>query len=226
MAEAGLNGRWQFRERLGAFRHLPSLFRLVWQASPTLTMASFGLRLTRATLPVLMLYVGKLIIDEVVAQSQLPSPGTTFSDWIGSGRLDLVAWLLALEFTLAVLSDLLARASSLVDGLLSELYSNFASVLLMEHAAILDLEQFERSDQQDGLERARRQVIGCTTLLTQVFGQIQDVLTVVSFAAGLVAYAPWLLALLLFALVPAFLGETYFNAQDYRLNYARTPERR
>lgn len=180
----------------------------------------------RAMLPVLMLYVGKLIIDEVVVQSQLPSPGATLADWIGSGRLHFVGWLLALEFALAVLSDLLARASSLVDGLLSELYSNFASVLLMEHAAILDLEQFERSDQQDGLERARRQVIGRTTLLTQVFGQIQDALTVVSFAAGLFTYAPWLLALLLFTLVPAFLGETHFNAQDYRLNYVRTPDRR
>ena len=188
-------------------------------------VASVALRLMRAALPVLMLYVGKLIIDEVVIQAQLPSPGV-FADWIASGRVQPVVWLLALEFALAVSSDLLARASALVDGLLSELYSNFASVRLMEHAAILDLEQFERSDQQDGLERARRQVIGRTTLLTQVFGQIQDALTVVSFAAGLFTYAPWLLGLLLFALIPAFLGETHFNAQDYRLNYTRTPERR
>ena len=90
---------------------------------------------------------------------RLPVAGETLTDWIDSGRLTAVGWLLALEFGLAVLSDLLARASSLVDGLLSELYSNHASVLLMEHAAILDLEQFERSDQQDNLERARRQVI-------------------------------------------------------------------
>jgi ATP-binding cassette, subfamily B, bacterial len=208
--------------RVGSFRHLPALLRLVAQASPALTIASFVLRLVRATLPVLMLYVGKLIIDEVVAQVQSSPP----ADWLASGRLQPVAWLLALEFALAVASDLLARASSLVDGLLSELYSNFASVRLMEHAAILDLEQFERSDEQDGLERARRQVIGRTTLLTQVFGQIQDALTVVTFAAGLFAYAPWLFVLLLVALVPAFLGENHFNAQDYRLNYRRSPERR
>lgn len=226
MADQKTRKTWLLNERVGAFRHLPALFALVWQASPVLTVGSFGLRLARATLPVAMLYVGKLIIDEVVAQIQLPPPGDSIGDWIDSGRLWGVAWLLGLEFALAILSDVLARASSLVDGLLSELYSNHASVLLMEHAAILDLEQFERSDQQDGLERARRQVISRTTLLTQVFGQMQDALTVVSFAAGLFAYAPWLLALLLFTLVPAFLGETHFNAQDYRLNFARTPERR
>ena len=32
--------------------------------------------------------------------------------------------------------------------------------------------------------------------------------------------------LLAVALIPAFIGETYFNAQSYSLNFARTPERR
>ena len=156
---AEIKGTWRARlsERAGSFRHLPDLFRLVWEASPALTIASFVLRLARALLPVVMLYVGKLIIDEVVAQSRSGAPAT-FADWFGDGRLHVVGLLLALEFALAIVSDLLARGSSLVDGLLSELYSNFASVRLMEHAATLDLEQFERSDQQDGLERARRQV--------------------------------------------------------------------
>jgi ATP-binding cassette subfamily B protein len=59
-----------------------------------------------------------------------------------------------------------------------------------------------------------------------LFGQAQDIITVVSFAVGLIAYAPWLIVLLFFALVPAFLGEAHFNAQSYSLNYAWTSERR
>ncbi|MBM1169367.1 ABC transporter ATP-binding protein [Microvirga arabica] len=214
------------RERVGALRHLPSLFRLVWQASPALTAASLGLRLIRSVLPIMLLYIGKLIIDEVVAQTQLASPGWSLSDWIRSGRLHFLGELLVLELALAIVADLLGRASSLVDSLLSERYSNFASVRLMEHATTLDLEQFESSDQQDRLERARRQVTGRTTLLTQIFGQAQDGLTVLSLAAGLLAYAPWLIVLIILALLPAFVGEVHFNAQGYRLNYFRTPERR
>ena len=214
------------RERAGALRHLPALFRLVWQASPTLTLASLGLRLVRAALPVVMLYIGKLIVDEVVAQSRVPPPGEGLTVWLSSGRLLALGGLVALECALAITADLLGRASSLVDSLLAELYSNFASVRLMEHAATLDLEQFESSEQQDRLERARRQVTGRTTLLTQVFGQVQDALTAISLAAGLIAYAPWLIGLILLALLPAFLGEVHFNAQGYRLNYFRTPERR
>jgi len=79
---------------------------------------------------------------------------------------------------------------------------------------------------QDRLERARRQAAGRASLIGQLFNQTQDVVTVASFAAGLLLYAPWLIALLAIALVPAFIGEAHFNAQSYSLNYARTPERR
>src|SRR5690606_28410452 len=65
-----------------------------------------------------------------------------------------------------------------------------------------------------------------TTLMAQLFGQAQDVVTITTFAAGLILYAPWLILLLLIALVPAFLGEAHFNAESYSLNYRRTPERR
>ena len=140
--------------------------------------------------------------------------------------LDRIGWLLALEFGLAVLSDVLGRAVSLLDSLLSERFSNETSLRLMEHAATLDLEDFEDSELQDRLERARRQAAGRTSLIGQLFGQAQDVVTVVSFAAGLIVYAPWLIVLLAIALVPAFIGEAHFNAQSYSLNYARTPERR
>ena len=55
-----------FRERVGALRHLPPFLRLVWESSPALTLASLALRLVRAAVPVLVLYVGKLIVDAVV----------------------------------------------------------------------------------------------------------------------------------------------------------------
>ena len=96
----------------------------------------------------------------------------------------------------------------------------------MEHAATLDLEDFEDSELQDSLERARRQASGRLPLLGQLFGQAQDIITIVSFAAGLIAYAPGLIGLLLVALVPAFLGELHFSARSYSLDYGRTPERR
>jgi ATP-binding cassette subfamily B protein len=215
-----------WRERLGALRNLPPFLKLVWQTSPGIALAQGVLRIVRALLPVASLYVGALIIDEVVRLTQAPSPGVTLEQWFASGMLHHIGWLLALEFGLAVLSDLLGRGISLLDSLLSEKLSTATSVRLMEHAASLDLEDFEDSEFQDRLERARMQAAGRTGLMNQLFSQAQDMVTIVSFAAGLVAYAPWLMVLLAVALVPAFIGEAHFNAQSYWLNFHRAPERR
>ena len=218
--------RPSFRERFGALRNIRPFLALIWQTSPLLTILSASLRLLRALLPVATLYVGKLIIDQVIALAGLHSSFATPADWLASGVLNPLWALLALELGLAVLADVLGRVVSLVDSLLAELYSNATSIRLMEHAATLDLEDFEDSELQDQLDRARRQSMGRSSLLSQVFGQAQDAITVVSFAVGLLVYAPWLIVLLAIALIPAFIGEAHFNAQSYSLNYAWTPERR
>jgi len=223
-AAAGAARSW--RERVGALRNLRPFLALVWQTSPALTLAQGALRIVRALLPVATLFVGKLIIDEVVRLVQAPAAGDHLRDWLASGELDHLMLLVGAEFALAVLSDVLGRGIALVDGMLAEKFSNETSLRLMAHAATLDLEDFEDSELQDRLERARRQASGRTSLIGQLFGQAQDVLTVATFAAGLVIYAPWLIVLLALALVPAFIGEAHFNAQVYTLNYQRTPERR
>ncbi len=215
-----------FRERFGALRNVPPFLRLVWRTSPGLTISTLVLRLVRAVLPVATLFIGKLIIDEIIALSQIPGAPTGFSEWLASGLLDRLALLIALELGLAVLSDLLARAVSLIDSLLGEKFTNASSIRMMEHAATLDLEDFEDAELQDRIERARRQTTGRMALMGQLFGQAQDVITIITFSAGLVVYAPWLMALLHVALIPAFLGEAHFNAQSYALAYSRTPERR
>src|SRR5690606_24189366 len=130
-----------------------------------------------------------------------------------------LAMLLALEFGLAIASDLLGRLVSYCDSVLSERFTNAASIRLMEHAATLDLEDFEDPELQDKLDRARRQTMGRMNLMGQLFGQAQDIITIVSFAAGLLVYAPWLILLLAVALIPAFIGESHFNALNYSLNF-------
>src|SRR5258708_34103239 len=89
-----------FRERLGALRNLPPFLKLVWQTSPGIAMAQGSLRLLRALLPVAALYVGALIIDEVVRLTQGPSPRATLPQWYASGVLGLHAFLLGLGFGL------------------------------------------------------------------------------------------------------------------------------
>ncbi|GAA4458079.1 ABC transporter ATP-binding protein [Nibrella saemangeumensis] len=205
-----------WRERLSALGNLPAFFRMVWQTSPGLFIGNAAIRLVRAAMPAVMLYIGKLIIDEVIRLSGLSGAGDTTYLWE----------LVAAEFGLAILSTALGRATSLLDGLLGDLVTNRTSVLLMEHAATLDLEQFEDATFYDKLERARRQTTGRSFLLSQVFGQVQEIISVGFLAAGLAVYNPWLLLLLFIAVTPSFIGDNYFNQKSYSLSRSWTPERR
>ena len=215
-----------FRERLHNLRHLGRLVAQIWRTSAPLTSASIGLRLVASLQPIAMLYVGKLIIDEVVRLTGTVAPGPSFADWWESGALSSILTLLVIELALVIGSDLLSRTTGLVDSVLSELHSNTVSVELMTHAARLDLMHFESAEYQDRLERARRQAAGRNALLSQMFGQAQDIITVATLAAGLFAFAPWLILLLPLSFVPAIWGETRFNSLAYSMSRWRTPERR
>ncbi|MFA0964285.1 ABC transporter ATP-binding protein [Roseivirga sp. BDSF3-8] len=203
------------KERFEALGQLPPFFRLIWQTSKSITVANAVLRIVRAVIPVTMLYIGKLIIDEVVLQAQA-----------AEADLSYLTTLVLAEFGLAIISDVLNRATSLFDTLLGDLFANKTSIQLMEHAAKMDLFQFEDSNFYDKLERARRQTMGRTVLLSQVMGQVQDIITMVFLAVGLIAFKPWLILLLIVAVLPAFLGESHFNERVYSLTRSWTPERR
>lgn len=173
-----------------------------------------ALRLLRAFVPVALLWVGKLIIDAVVAaRTGLPDNSHLWR-------------LVVIEIALALASEILARVSSLVESLLGDLFSNRTSVMLMQHAATLDLYQFEDPAFYDQLDRARRQTTGRIGLLALLLQMGQDALTLLSLGAALLVYYPWLLVLLALAVVPSFLGEAHYASLEYSLLYRWTPERR
>ena len=96
----------------------------------------------------------------------------------------------------------------------------------MRHATELDLSYFEDPEFYDKLERARRQTAGRLGLLGTLSSMAQDIVTLLTLSAGLVWFSPWLLLLLVVAVVPAFLGETHFAGLAYSLLYRWTPQRR
>jgi len=202
------------KDRFTALQNLPRFFRMVWQSSPQMMVGNIILRILRSAIPVAVLYIGKLIIDGIIQIKDNPA------------SQNFLWQLVALEFGLLILSDALGRVIGLFDSLIGEKFANATSVQIMQHAAQLDLEQFEDSQFYDKLERARQQTNGRTILLAQVLSQVQDVITITFLGAGLIAFNPWLLLLLLVAVIPAFLGESHFNNRGYALSRRQTPERR
>ena len=196
-------------------RNVPPFLRMVWGTHRGYTLGIGSLRLLRAFVPLASLWVGKLIVDTIVAALQGGEP-----PW------NRLALLVGIEFVIVVIGEVAARTSTLLESLLGDLFSNRMSVRLMEHAATLDLQHFEDPDFYDRLERARRQTVGRIALLNQLFGLAQDALTLLTLIGTLLAFSPLLFVLLVLAVLPSFLGETHFAALGYSLLYQWTPERR
>ncbi len=204
-----------FLESVQALKLLPPFFSMIWRTSPSLTFWNSLLRLLKAAIPVGQLYAGKLIIDEVIRL--INAPDKDFST---------LAWWIGLELGLALLSEILNRLISLTDALLGDLYANHSSIELMHKAATLDLGMFEDNEFYDKLERARRQTTGRVVLMSMVLSQLQDLVTILFLGAGLIAFEPWLIVILVVAVVPSFLSEAYFSRSSYSLVRSWTPQRR
>jgi ATP-binding cassette, subfamily B, bacterial len=192
---------------------------MVWDTEPRYVVGILVLRVARALIPLAVLWVGKLIVDEVVLAVGVAGAGAP-APWL---RL---AELLALELGIALVGEGLSRLSALLESLLGDLFANRTSVELMRHAATLDLEQFENPEIYDRLERARRQTVNRIGLFTLLLATVQDLITLLTLAVALAVYVPWLLVLLVVAVLPSLLGETHFASLGYSLLYSWTPERR
>ncbi len=208
-----------WRERLSALRYVPALLKLVYETGPGYTVGIILLRVVRSGVPVAQLWVGKLIIDGVVAAIGATQAGQPVA-W------RYLAGLVVIELTIVVAGEALARLSALLESLLGDLFSNKVSVRLMKHAAALDLAQFEDPATYDHLERARRSTVRRIGLLAMLLKTLQDLITLVTLTIALIVYVPWLLLLLAIAVIPAFVGETRFASLEYSLLYRWTPERR
>jgi ATP-binding cassette, subfamily B, bacterial len=204
-----------WRARFASLRNVRPLFALVWETSPPLVVSTIILRAIRALLPLASLWVPKLIIDAVIAFVTHKT-----------GNLPHIWKLVGIELGLAILSDILGRVNTLCDSLLGDRFTDLVSVRLMRHATELDLAAFEDPVFYDKLERARRQTNGRLTLLSSLLNMGQDTLTLVSLSAGLIVFSPWLMVLLVAAVIPAFLGETHFTKLSYSVHFQWTPQRR
>ena len=211
-ANQSVGDSWAIRAR--ALRNVPVVLQLAWESGPGVVAAGVACRIAGALLPVMMLGVAKSILDAVQRRS------TT-----GELRPDFW-WLVALECGLAVFGAVLGRVGWFFDSLLSDRFTRHVSVRVMAHASRLDLSTYEDPAFHNTLERARVQATDRVSMIHALGSLLQQGVTVVTLSASIAYFSPWLLALLVLAVVPAFVGESHFAFLGYSLNIEQTPARR
>ncbi len=205
----------QWSEGFQALRYVPRFFSKVWEAAPKLFLLNIISRLLNAATPIIILWIGKLIIDEVLLQIQLDEKNLT-----------LLWTYVAIEFAVIIFSDIVGRLTNLTDGLIGDLYSNKSSVEIINKTEEIELKDLEDPEFYDKLERARRQTSSRVGLLTNILSQLQDIITVGSLIVALIVFEPWLIVLLVVAIIPSFVNEINFSSSSYSLARSWTVERR
>jgi len=203
------------KSSFNALIYIPRFFKEIWKVNKSLFLLSAFCRLIGALLPVVILWIGKLIIDEIILQISLDNP-EYYTLWT----------YVAVEFGLIILSDLISRAISLTDGLLGDEYNIATSVTIIKKTNQINISLLEDSEFYDKLERARTQTTGRVALMSNVLGQAQSAISITTLIAGLIYFEPYLIILLVLSIIPSFINEVRYSQRQYSLARSWTSERR
>lgn len=210
----------QIQRFFGVFRYSRRAVELVWSTSHQLTISMALLTLIAGVLPAAAAYVGQLIVDGVVAAIAEHQAHGSAESW------PVLKYLLIEGLIIAALSGT-QRGTSVVQSLLRAQLGQRVNVMILEKALRLQLVQFEDSEFNDKLTRARREASSRPlSLVKRTFDLIRNAISLVSFGVLLVQFSPWTLLILVLGALPVFIAETKFSGDAFRLFRWRSPETR
>lgn len=199
---------------------------LVWRTNRALTVALVGLSLLLGVLPAALAFVGKLLIDAVLAAATLRGIYPNGAPHVENARLVALAFV-ALELALVIVLTAAQRALGVADSLLRVQLAERVNELVLEKALALPLTEFENPETYDKITRARREAsYRPLSLARRALKMGQDGLSLVALGGLLLTFSGWLLLLLVAASIPSFVAETRLNTDAFRLFRWRSPEER
>jgi ATP-binding cassette subfamily B protein len=199
------------------FQYGARALSLVWRTHRTIAASLLALSAVAGLLPALITYTGKLIVDAVVHSA---GHGTT-------ATATPALLYLTIEFGLVLGLAGVQRALGVCESLLRALLGQSVNELILEKALTLPLSDFEDSEFYDRMSRARREASSRPlSLVKRVFGLLQNSLSVIVYGGLLLRFSFWAVLVLAISSLPAFMAETRFSADAFRLFRWRAPETR
>ncbi|MGH1485770.1 MAG: ABC transporter ATP-binding protein [Cellvibrionaceae bacterium] len=219
---------------LGVFSYTRQAIALVWETSPRYTLLLAVFTLIAGLLPSAIAYIGQLIVDGVLATSEIFSSAKQSLDEDASLIAGLSAiipndliFFFVIEAILVIALMVSQRGISVIQSLFRGLLGHRVNWLILKKAQTISLAQFEDSEFYDKLVRARREAstrpLG---LVNKTFGLMQNGIALAGFSVLLIQFSPWILLMLLIAALPGFFAETYFSGKAFTLFRWRSPEAR
>ncbi len=188
--------------------------RFVWDSGPEWAWASVALLFMQAALPLLGLYLIKLVVDAVVV-------GLKTADL--SASFESVVWLLVLSGAVALLVTLFGLLSELVKRTQSRLVGDHMSAILHDKSVEVDLEYYENPLYHDTLYRAQRAARSRPKeILNALLGLGQNGVSLIAIV-GLLFWIHWaIIPLLLLSGIPGILVGLYHTTKVHSWEHSHT----
>ena len=171
-------------------------------------------------LPSLIASIGGLFVDAVAAAL---NPAEAEAE---SVRSEVLFYVL-IEAGLVVLLTAAQKVNSASQSILRGLLGQKINVMILEKALTLELAHFEDAEYYDKLVRARREASSKPlALVIKTFDLVRDIILLVTIGLWLFRFSPYAVLLLCLAGVPAFMAETKFSGEAFRIHRRRSAERR
>src|SRR5438132_13084531 len=225
-----LRSRWRnLKESIrGTAAALPRVLRLVWDASPAVTIGLFAVTVVAGVIPAISAYTSKLLVNAVVLGTQVHAAPERIADTIRFAfgpwktpaftTVNGIIFLAILQLAIFALIAFLSTARNITQQLLQNAVSMRIQLMVMEKAASLDLAFYEDPASYDLLRRAQTDSINRPVLMiSTAFGLVQTALTFVTMVALLVVVSPLLALLALLSPVPAFIADTRYGWRGYNI---------
>ncbi|HEX2584520.1 MAG TPA: ABC transporter ATP-binding protein [Steroidobacteraceae bacterium] len=201
---------------INVFAYSRRAIQLVWSTNKVLSSSLAALTVIAGVLPAGIAFVGARIVDAVVHAMRDSNHDT-----------HTVIQYVVFEAVLVAAMAGAQRGLSLCQSLLRAQLGQRVNAMILEKALTLQLVQFEDSEFYDKLTRARREASQRPlSLVMRTFGLMQNMISLISYATLLVQFSAWALVILLCAGLPAFIAETKFSGDAFRLFRWRSPETR
>jgi ATP-binding cassette subfamily B protein len=192
--------------------------RLVWDSGPGWAVATLALVGVQGAIPLLALYLMKLVVDTLAANLATADPGIAFGQ---------VAPRIGLTDTVALVGTLCQALARLVREAQAQAVTDHIHDLLHAKSTEVDLEYYENSRYYDALHRAQQEAsLRPTLILNGIVRVSESGISLLAMAALLFSFHWMIVAILFAAAVPGLLVRFKHGATLYRWQRSQTPAER
>ena len=196
-----------------AIRFLPAL-RLVWQSSPGWTIARLVLVVLQGLLPLVMIYLAKLIIDTVTINFRSSDPEQVFSQ---------VLPLIILAGVAAIFNSFCQSLNELVNTAHSQKVTDYMQGIIHAKSVEADLEYYENAKYHDALQRAQQEAPYRPPQILNRLAQLgQNFISLVAMLGLLISLHWGIIGVLLVATIPAVFVKVEYSRTMYAWQRERT----